>query len=111
MRRAVFFGTLFLLLIPLACEEELYYPLSRYSSPFDISFEVTIEGVVDATISNCHMKPIRTLIDSEYMECGVHTVQWDLLDDHGDYSGDGIYEIEVLLDGDRVYYQVVEVVK
>lgn len=86
------------------------YPLSVVDSPFGIEYTLENAGVVDMTVSNCYMYKVRTLIDSEYMEAGTHVTSWDLLDDGGNYPGDGVYTVEVFLEGERVYLLVLEVV-
>ena len=108
MKRALLFIGFLLLL--LSCETGTYYPLVTYSEPFSIEFSIDQQGDVYGAVYNCYMVEVRTLVDS-VMDAGTHSVTWDLQDESGQLVGEGIYSIEITLDGERVYLDMVEVLR
>lgn len=100
-------GIVFSLLLT-SCDSTSY-PFMTAIDTVDIDYTLDSSGTVDVTVENSYMTEVRTLISSEEQEAGLHTVTWDLLDDEGEYPGDGLYTVEVFLNGDRVFVQILEV--
>jgi flagellar hook assembly protein FlgD len=87
------------------------YPFTTVVETADVSYSLETSGAVDINVENSFMVQVRTLASSEQQEAGSHSVTWDLLDDNGEYPGDGLYTVEVLLNGERVFVTVLEVNK
>jgi len=87
------------------------YPFTTVSETADVSYSLETSGAVDINVENSFMVQVRTLVSSEQQEAGSHSVTWDLLDDTGEYPGDGLYTVEVSLNGERVFVTVLEVKK
>jgi flagellar hook assembly protein FlgD len=87
------------------------YPFTTVVESADVSYSLNSAGAVDITVENSFMVQVRSLVSSEQQEAGSHSVTWDLLDDTGEYPGDGLYTVEVFLDDERVFVTVLEVNK
>lgn len=111
MKRSILASLITVLLLLASCGTGIKYPFSVVNSPVQVEFVTREAGVVDATVSNSYLYVVRTLIDSEEMYAGVHTVVWDLLDEQGKHPGDGVYAIEVFLNGERIRLVVLEVLQ
>lgn len=96
------------LLLPSACDDT-GYPFMVVEESVEVFYTTQNPGTVDVLVRNSLQATIRTLVDSEEMEAGEHSVVWDLFDDGGEYPGDGLYTLEVYLDGERVSVTILEV--
>jgi len=85
------------------------YPFMTVIDTAEVSYSLDTGGTVDITVENSYMTNVRTLVSSEEQAMGSHTVTWDLLDDSGEYPGDGLYTVEVFLNEERVFVQILEV--
>lgn len=86
------------------------YPFVTVSDTADVDYTLETDGTVNITVENSYMTNVRTLVSSEEQVVGLHTVTWDLLDDNGEYVEDGLYTVEVFLNEERVFVQILEVV-
>ncbi len=85
------------------------YPFDLVEGPVDISYTLQSGGTVDVVVTDSYMGLVRTLVDSQEQESGEHSVTWDLRDDAGEYPENGLFNVEIYLDGDRISVQVLEV--
>jgi flagellar hook assembly protein FlgD len=85
------------------------YPFTVVNDAVEVEYTLHSAGTVTVTVANSAMLTVRTLLTSTPQDAGVHTVVWDLLDDGGLYPGDGLYTVEVYLDGTRVSVRILEV--
>lgn len=95
----------------LASCDSTSYPFTTVVDSVDVRYSLAVSGNVDVAVQNSYMTSVRTLVSSEEQDAGSHTVIWDLLDDDGEYPGDGLYTAEVFLDGERISVQILEVNK
>lgn len=95
-------------LLSAACIDSSY-PFDVVEGPVQITYYLESQGTVDVLVTDSFMGLVRTLVDSESQETGEHSVEWDLTDDQGDYPENGLYSVEIFLNGDRVEVQVLEV--
>ncbi len=91
-----------------ACEDSSY-PFQFVEDTVTVQYNLSSAGTVDVTVANDCMYTVRTLVESVEQEEGTNSAVWDLLDDLGEYPGDGLYTVEVYLNGTRVDVQVLEV--
>ena len=91
-----------------ACDDSSY-PFQFVEDTVTVQYNLNSTGTVDVTVANDCMYTVRTLVNSLEQEEGTNSVVWDLLDDREEYPGDGLYTVEVYLDGVRVDVQVLEV--
>ena len=96
-------------LILLCACDDTGYPFMVVQESVEVFYTTQNEGTVDVIVRNSLKAAVRTLVDSEEMEAGEHSVVWDLYDDGGEYPGDGLYTLEVCLDGERVSVTILEV--
>lgn len=96
------------ILMSAACDDT-GYPFIVVEEGVEVFFATQNPGTVDVLVRNSLMGAVRTLVDSQELEAGDHSVVWDLLDDGGEYPGDGLYTVEVYLDGERVSVTILEV--
>ena len=96
-------------LILLCACDDTGYPFMVVQESVEVFYTTQNEGTVDVIVRNSLKATVRTLVDSEEMEAGEHSVVWDLYDDGGEYPGDGLYTLEVCLDGERVSVTILEV--
>jgi flagellar hook assembly protein FlgD len=101
-------GVAVLLAVLTGCDE-IYYPFVTTSGAIDITYELTAGGSVSIPVRNCYLNTVRTLVSGETQAAGSHSVNWDLTDDDGDFVENGLYTVEVYLDGTRVDVQLIEV--
>ncbi|MCK5035766.1 MAG: hypothetical protein KAS73_07740 [Candidatus Sabulitectum sp.] len=87
------------------------YPFITVVDTADVDYTLDTGGTVDVIVENSYMTNVRNLVESEEQAAGTHTVTWDLLDHNGEYPGDGLYTVEVFLNEERVFVQILEVVK
>ena len=97
------------LLVLLTSCTDTSYPFIVATDAVDVNYTIDADGTVDVMVENSYMVTVRSLLSSAAQEAGQHMVTWDLLDEGGDYPGDGLYTVEVYLDGERVFVQVLEV--
>ncbi|HRW78110.1 MAG TPA: FlgD immunoglobulin-like domain containing protein [Candidatus Sabulitectum sp.] len=97
-----------LLLLFMACLDSSY-PFDTVEGPVDITYTLAAGGTVEVIVTDSYMGLVRTLVDAQEEEAGAHTVTWDLMDDDGEYPENGLYNVEIYLDGDRMEVQVLEV--
>lgn len=95
-------------LLSLACLDS-GYPFDLAEGPVEISYTLQSGGTVDAVVTDSYMGLVRTLVESQEQESGEHSVTWDLRDDAGQYPENGLYNVEIYLNGDRISVQVLEV--
>ena len=96
------------LLLSVACDDT-GYPFVVVEESVEVFYSTQNPGTVDVMVRNSLMATVRTLVDSQEFEAGDHSVIWDLFDDGGEYPGDGLYTVEVWLDGERVSVTILEV--
>lgn len=99
------------LLLPmlfLSCDDT-GYPFIVVEDQVDVPYTLGASGTVDVLVQNSCMMTVRTLVSGEEQGAGDHSVTWDLMDDSGEYPGDGLYTVEVYLDGERVSVTILEV--
>jgi len=96
------------LLLSIACDDTSY-PFMVVEESVEVFFTTQNPGTVDVVVRNSLMATVRTLLDSQELEAGEHSVVWDLFDDGGEYPGDGLYTLEVWLDGERVSVTILAV--
>jgi flagellar hook assembly protein FlgD len=94
--------------LPLSCSDT-GYPFMVAEDTVEVPYTIGADGTVDVLVRNSFMATVRTLIQGELQEAGEYTVTWDLLNDLGIYPGDGLYTVEVYLDGERVSVSILEV--
>lgn len=85
------------------------YPFDTVDTGVDIEYSLESAGVVDVIVTDSYLGLVRTLLDSQEQESGSHSVNWDLADSSGQPVENGLYNVEVYLDGERVYVHVLEV--
>ncbi len=85
------------------------YPFTVAEDTVEVPYTIGVDGTVDVLVRNSFMATVRTLIQGEFQEAGEYTVTWDLLNDLGIYPGDGLYTLEVYLDGERISVSILEV--
>lgn len=107
MSRFVIFPVSILILLSASCNSGL--PLSSATENVTIEYELPSSGTVDILVSNNLMQNVRTLLEGQEQQAGTHSVVWDLTDDDGERVEDGLYTVEVYLDGERVHVEVLEV--
>lgn len=109
MRGLPFFPALLVcLLFSVACDDT-GYPFIVVEEGVEVFYTTQNPGTVDVLVRNSLMATVRTLLESQELEAGDHSVVWDLYDDGGEYPGDGLYTVEVWLDGERVSVTILEV--
>ena len=111
MKKAGFFVFCFLPLLFMTSCDLTNYPFMTVVATADVDYTLEAGGTVDVTVENSYMTNVRNLVESEEQAAGAHTVTWDLLDENGEYPGDGLYTVEVFLNEERVFVQILEVVK
>ncbi len=109
MKKASVFVFGFLPFLFMASCDLTSYPFMTVIDTAEVSYSLDTGGTVDITVENSYMTNVRTLVSSEEQVVGSHTVTWDLLDDSGEYPGDGLYTVEVFLNEERVFVQILEV--
>lgn len=97
-----------LILLFAACIDSSY-PFDTVEGPVDITYTLASGGMAEVLVTDSYMGLVRTLVDSQEQEAGEHTVTWDLMDDGGEYPENGLYNVEIYLDGQRIEVQVLEV--
>ena len=85
------------------------YPFEVVEGPVQIQYTLGVSGTVDIVVTDSYMGLVRTLVDSQEQEAGDRTVEWDLTDDGGSFAENGLYNVEIYLDEERVDVQVLEV--
>ncbi len=85
------------------------YPFTVVQDAVEVFYETGTAGTVDVLVRNSFMATVRTLVSSEQQQAGSHSVTWDLLDSGGEYPGDGLYTVEIYLNGERISVQILEV--
>lgn len=107
MLKFTVFSASFLLLLLASCNSGL--PLSSATESVTIEYELSSSGTVDILVSNSLMENVKTLLEGQEQQAGVHTVVWDLTDDEEERVENGLYTVEVYLNGERVHVEVLEV--
>lgn len=105
------FGIVFaavIIYLSTACNDSSY-PFDVVEGSVDIGYTLDSAGTVDVIVTDSFMGLVRTLVDSQTQDAGAHSVEWDLTDDDGNYPENGLYNVEVYLNGDRIEVQVLEV--
>jgi flagellar hook assembly protein FlgD len=90
-----------------ACEDSSY-PFTTVTDSINIVYSLPQAGQAELLVVNCFQNAVKTLVDQP-QEAGEHSAVWDLTDDQGEYSGDGLYTVELYLDGQRIWVSVLEV--
>lgn len=85
------------------------YPFTVAEDTVEVPYTLGADGTVDVMVRNSFMSTVRALISGQFQEAGDYTVTWDLMDDQGVYPGDGLYTLEVYLDGERISVSILEV--
>lgn len=85
------------------------YPFDTVEDTVEITYFLESAGTVDVLVTDIFMGLVRTLVDSEEQAQGSQTVTWDLTDDGGNYPENGLYNVEIYLNGERIDVQVLEV--
>jgi hypothetical protein len=77
--------------------------LSNHPNPFNpetkIAFNIPESGKVKVEIFNVKGQKIRTLIDSEFMEKGNHSIIWNGTDENNQQVSTGVYLYQLEVDG------------
>ena len=80
--------------------------LANHPNPFNpetkIAFNIPESGKVKVEIFNVKGQKVRTLIDSEFMEKGNHSIVWDGTDDNNQPVSTGVYLYQLEVDGKPV---------
>ena len=108
MARYWFTLTAFLLALAAVGCEDSSYPFTTVTESVEITYSLPETGAAELLVLNCFQNPVRTLVDGE-QEVGEHSVTWDLEDDSGGYVGDGLYTVELYLNGERISVWLLEV--
>ena len=95
-------------LVTAACIDSSY-PFDVAEGPVQISYTLESEGTVDVTVTDSYMGLVRTLVDSQLQQTGQQSVEWDLTDERGNYPENGLYNVEICLNSERIEVQVLEV--
>ncbi len=106
MKRALMLVAVMLLFM--ACLDSSY-PFDTVEGPVDITYTLASGGTVGVLVTDSYLGLVRTLVDSQEQEAGEHTVTWDLMDDDGEYPENGLFNVEIYLDDERIEVQVLEV--
>lgn len=106
--RAGFVVVSVMLCLLTACDDSSY-PFQLVEDTVAIQYSLDSAGSVDVIVANDCMYTVRLLVNSVEQNQGPQSVEWDLMDDGGEYPGDGLYTVEIYLNGLRSDVQVLEV--
>ena len=89
--------------------DDTSYPFDQVTDPFNFTYDISEDGVVDLIVLNCYMNNVRTILSDTSQTAGTYTSYWDLLDGDGNRVPEGLYYIRTVLDEVVVQTQMYEV--